>query len=152
MKEKKIVHRDLKPDNILIKKEKNKNIIKLCDYGISKIGQYSKLTSHKGTSQYMAPEIMKGETFNYKCDLWSLGIIIYELFFKVRPYIGENEYTILKEIEFFGKKKIKKTNNDKLDDLIDKLLEKDPKNRITWDDYFNHPIFIININEIRIIY
>ena len=152
MKEKKIVHRDLKPDNILIKKEKNKNIIKLCDYGISKIGQYSKLTSHKGTSQYMAPEIMKGETFNYKCDLWSLGIIIYELFFKVRPYIGENEYTILKEIEFFGKKKIKKTKNDKLDDLIDKLLEKDPKNRITWDDYFNHPFFIINIKEISIIY
>ena len=84
MKENKIVHRDLKPDNILIKYE-NKNIIaKLCDYGISKIGTFTKLNTHTGTTYYMAPEIMElteENNYNYKCDLWSLGIIIYELFF-----------------------------------------------------------------------
>ena len=85
MKENKIAHRDLKPDNILIKRENNKNIIKLCDYWISKIGEYTQLTSHKGTYEYMASEIIKGEIYNYKCDLWNLGIIIYELYFKERP-------------------------------------------------------------------
>ena len=125
MRKNEMVHRDLKPANILIKKENNKNIIKLCDYGTSKKGKYTKLISHKGTNEYMAPEIMKGEEYNYKCDLWSLGVIIYELFFKERPYTGETEYAILSQINTFGQQKLKKTGDDLLDDLISKLLEKD---------------------------
>ena len=98
MKEKKIVHRDLKPDNILIKIENKKPIIKLCDYGISIIDKYTKLTSYKGTNEYMAPEIMEEKQYNYKCDLWSLGIIIYELYFQERPFKGKDT-KILKSIE-----------------------------------------------------
>jgi len=108
-------------------------------------------------------ELMK-RTQNYdykKSDLWSLGIIIYELLFEKRPYDGANEQIILDKIIKFGKKILKKTNNEKLDDLINKLLEKDPEKRIGWDDYFNHPFFrkeikiiykrkIKNINKIRI--
>ncbi len=89
MNENKIVHRNLKPDNILISFGKFSNIfsskIKLCDYDISKIGHLSKLiTPSVGTLLYMAPEIMEltdeeeeKNSYNYKCDLWSLGIIIY---------------------------------------------------------------------------
>ena len=145
MKEKKIVHRDLKPDNILIKYENNnKYIAKICDYGISKIGNFTKLITRIGTLNYMAPEIIQlteEGNYNYKCDLWSLGIIIYELFFKERPYKGLSEYAILEEIKKFGKTKIKKTNDEKLDDLINKLLEKEPEKRISWDEYLNHPFF-----------
>ena len=151
MKEKKIVHRDLKPDNILIKYEKNKYIAKICDYGISKIGSFTHLNTHTGTTYYMAPEIMElteENNYNYKCDLWSLGIIIYELFFKERPYKGITEHAILEEIKNFGKKRLKKTGDLNLDDLISKLLEKDPEKRLTWEKYFNHPFF----NEITIIY
>ena len=89
MVENKIVHRDLKPNNILIKYDKdNKYIIKLCDYGISKLEKYTKLKTHIGTIDYMAPEIIKlleGENYSNKCDLWSLGIILYELCFKEAP-------------------------------------------------------------------
>ena len=151
MNKKKIVHRDLKPDNILIKKENNKNIIKLCDYGISnKIGKFTSLISHKGTNEYMAPEIMKGGKYNYKCDLWSLGIIIYELFFKKRPYKGDTEFAILGIIYKFGKEVLKETGDDLLDKLIKKLLEQDPENRPTWDEYLNDPFFVVN--EIKIVY
>ena len=125
MRKNEIVHRDLKPDNILIKKEKDDSyIIKLCDYGISKIGSLSKLKTHIGTMQYMA-----------------LGIIIYELFFKVKPYSGATEFALLNKIEKLGKKAIKKTGDDKLDDLISRLLESNPKKRLTWNQYFNHPFF-----------
>ena len=145
-----IVHRNLKPDNILIKKLKDdKYIIKLSDYCISKIGQCTELTEHVGTTQYMAPEIIEGKEYNHKCDLWSLGIIIYELCFKERPYKGVNEYVLLQDIQKFGKKRIKKTGDEQLDDLISKLLVSDPKERITWNDYFNHPFFK---NYITIIY
>ena len=156
MKKNNIVHRDLKPDNILIKYEKDqKYTIKLCDYGISKTDNFTKLRTHAGTSYYMAPEIMQlteENNYNYKCDLWSLGIIIYELFFKERPYKGISEYAILEEITKFGKHKIKKTNDELLDDLLNKLLEKDPKKRISWDEYFNHLFFKLKKNSITIIY
>ena len=151
MKEKKIVHRDLKPGNILIKKENGKNIIKLCDYGMSnKIGKLTSLISHKGTNEYMAPEIMKGGKYDYKCDLWSLGIIIYELYFKKRPYKGETEYAILGIIDRFGTGILKETDDKLLDELIKRLLEKDPGKRSTWDEYLNDPFFVVN--EITIKY
>ena len=79
MKEKKIIHRDLKLENILIKyidKEKKKYIIKLSDYGCSKrlqsLSRYC--STYSGTLAYMSPEILKGAKYNYKCDLWSIGI------------------------------------------------------------------------------
>ena len=153
MKKNKIVHRDLKPDNILIKNEKDKLIVKLCDYGISKNINRTKLRTHLGTVCYMAPEIMElkeGNIYDDKCDLWSLGIIIYELFFGYIPYNGNNEHIIIQQINKYGKKLLRKTEDKKLDDLINKLLEKDPMKRIGWDDYFNHPFFIVD--EISIIY
>ena len=153
MKENKIVHRDLKLDNILIKyenKEKRLFKVKLCDYGISKYGNFTQLKTHIGTEANMAPEIMElteEDNYNYKCDLWSLGIIIYELSFKDRPYKGKTEAALLKGINKFGKTMLKKTGDVNLDDLINKLLEKDPEKRITWDEYFNHPFFIKEDDE-----
>ena len=86
-----------------------------------------------------APEIMKNEKYNDKCDLWSLGVIIYMLFFKKPPFQGQNEIALLNNIKIGLKKPLKKTNNELLDDLLSKLLKEDPKKRISWEHYFNHP-------------
>ena len=153
MKENKIVHRDLKQANILINFEKNDNqkfLVKLCDYGISKMGNFSQLTSNSGTMKYKAPEIMElgdnNNKYSYKCDLWSLGIIIYELLFKEKPYKGETECAIIDNIKKNGNNLLKKANNENLDNLIRKLLEYNPDKRLSWDEYFNHPFFKQKIN------
>ena len=101
----------------------------------------------------MAPEILKGEEYNYKCDLWSIGIIIYKLYFGKFPYIGESETTIINKIEQLGNEILKETDNKELDDLIKNLLEKDQSKRLSWDQYFNHPFFETKQrNKINLIY
>ena len=139
-----LAHRDLKLDNILLKKnEKGQNIWKLIDYGTSK--QLPKLsleyTTFVGSICYIAPEILEEKSYNNKCDLWSLGIIIYSLCFLEPPYNGKTFPAIKNQIKSLGKKVLKKKNNFDLDDLINKLLEADPINRISWEEYFNHPFF-----------
>ena len=143
MKEKKITHRDLKPQNILIKNENKKKIYKLSDYGLSKqlIHLNQELTTMVGTALFKAPEIMEGKKFNYKCDLWSLGVIIYLLLFKKYPYNGRSETIILEDIKKKGQKELFKSEDNELDDLIRKLLVKDPEKRISWEEYFEHPFF-----------
>ena len=122
MKDNKIIHRDLKLANILIKyenNEKTKFSVKLTDYGISKqLSTMSKCFTHTGSPLTMAPEILNEEEYNYKCDLWSLGIIIYQLFFKEYPFNGSTEIALLKKINN-GNKFLKKTNDSKLVNLIE---------------------------------
>ena len=152
----KIIHRDIKLDNILVKfKENNNNnsninfIVKLTDYGISKQYKNTINTTFIGTNETMAPEILEGKNnYDYKCDLWSIGIIIYQLFFKDYPFKG-TPVAIHSQIEKLGNKFIKKTKNEKLDNLIESLLIKEPEKRINFEEYFNHPFFKENSNYIE---
>jgi calcium-dependent protein kinase len=86
----KIVHRDLKPANILI----NKGVIKIADFGIARIVDRENerlLSTHVGTMSYMAPQVIQKVNYSRKCDIWSLGVILYELLFSRRPWYGRNE-------------------------------------------------------------
>ena len=87
--------------------------------------------------------------YSDKCDLWSIGVIIYELYFKKPPYNGINASAILKLIKNNGQKIIQKTGYYPLDNLIENLLIEDPIKRISWDEYFNHLFFK---DEIKLIY
>ena len=106
MHKNKIAHRDLKPQNILVKYEKtNKNkknnyIIKLSDYGEAKRLTMTKnvFKTKVGTFQFMSPEVMDDETFGLKCDLWSLGVIIYLIYFKQFPYSANTEFKLHNQI------------------------------------------------------
>ena len=142
MSERNIVHRDLKLENILVKhidKEKSKFIVKLTDYGVSRkiLSISKKCNTYAGTVLTMAPEILAGEKYDNKCDLWSLGVIIYQLLFKEYPYDAETEVGIYNQINEFGDKYFKKTGEKQLDSLISNLLVKDPKKRLDWNDYFS---------------
>ena len=85
----------------------------------------------------MAPELLTGEKYDNKSDLWSLGVIIYQLLFKEYPYDAEIEVGIYNQINEFGDKYFKKTGEKQLDSLISNLLVKDPKKRLDWNDYFS---------------
>ena len=109
MKENDIIHRDLKLENILIKYNDNKHInytIKLADYGCSKkvdsiLQNYC--STYKGTPIYMAPEILKGELYNYKCDLWSIGVMLHEIIFEKYPFFGITDVALKNNIINFEK-------------------------------------------------
>ena len=143
MDENKIIHRDLKIENILIKyKDETKKdfIPKLCDYGFSKILKENDLIfTGSGRASKKTPEIWEGKPYNSKVDLWSVGVIIYQLHFKDLPYKGNNEKELYKQIK--ENVPYKKSEDLILRDLIDHLLVKDPSKRYSWEDYFEHPFF-----------
>ena len=85
------MHRDIKPDNILIEKNQDYSHIKLIDFGSSKQfkdGEY--YSEVKGTPYYMSPETLRRK-HNYKCDIWSIGVITFILLSGKVPFKGENE-------------------------------------------------------------
>jgi hypothetical protein len=153
-----IVHRDLKLENILVKyidKKKSEFIVKLTDYGVSRkvLSISKKCNTYVGTVLTMAPEILAGEKYDNKCDLWSLGVIIYQLLFKEYPYDAETEVGLYNQINEFGDKYFKKTGEKQIDCLISKLLVKDPEKRLGWNDYFSEfsKIKKNNINDNNIV-
>ena len=134
----KLIHRDIKPNNILISLDKlDYNSIKLSDYGFTK--EISNSMSFSGTPLIMAPEIIKDEKDISKSDLWSLGVLIYYMYFKEYPYNGKNEHILLNDIN--SGKKIKTIPNELLNDLMTKLLQSNPNQRLSWEQYFNHKFF-----------
>ena len=146
MNENNIVHRDIKLNNILVKylnEEKTKFKVLLSDYGVSnQLGSIAKkYRTHAGTQIIMAPEILNGEEYNNKCDLWSLGVIIYQLYTKKLPYNGYLDNEILKKIDQLGQSVLEVIKDKKLKDLISKLLVKDPAKRISWKQYLEHNFF-----------
>ena len=154
---KQIMHRDIKLKNILVKYDNNipliKFIPKLSDFGFSKV-MHDDLTSTKlGTPATMAPEVLKNEDYNSEADIWSLGVISYQLLFKRLPFNGRNERELLNNIMKSNGIQIPKNYPNKIsDDLIDllnKMLEKNQFKRITYEKYFSHNFFKSDIIEIN---
>ena len=74
-------------------------VIKLCDFGFARaIDNKQMITSIKGTPLYMAPELLKEYPYNQKADLWSLGVILYELFVGQPPFYTNNFTTLMNKI------------------------------------------------------
>jgi len=134
-----IVHRDLKLENIMVSKyEKNKCFeIKILDFGLSKIiGPKETIKDRYGSFYYVSPEILTDEPHNKKTDIWSFGILLYQLFSGEFPFDEphKNKKIIAKKIvkkplEFPENKW--KYRSRELIELITKCLEKDMNKRIT---------------------
>ncbi|HRG99673.1 MAG TPA: serine/threonine-protein kinase [Polyangiaceae bacterium] len=94
-----VIHRDLKPDNVLIvKDDEGRDIVKLTDFGIAKIMDMPSLTFSEqlfGTPGYIAPEYVEGVECDERADIYSLGVVLYELLTGVLPYEWEGQADLL---------------------------------------------------------
>ena len=160
-----IIHRDIKPSNIFISEINGERKIKLGDFGCA-IHKKCNNSDSIGTYFYNAPEVIQNLVYDEKCDFWSLGVTLFELYFGILPYAPmASKNNILKYIYrdtewIFKKTKDPDDDNDEndengeiyisnqiqdtefiipnLDVLLRRLLTIDPKERMSYDEYFNY--------------
>lgn len=99
--EQNVVHRDVKPENLMIDKEQN-NILKLIDFGTAiefDVDPPVLLKDIHGTSYYVAPEVLNYQGYNERCDVWSIGVILYILLTGIPPFDGDDDAQICEQVK-----------------------------------------------------
>jgi calcium-dependent protein kinase len=138
-----IVHRDLKPENILLDTAKN-NIIKIIDWGTARFFEKNKkMNKVSGTPYYIAPEVLF-EKYDEKCDVWSIGIIMYILLCGYPPFNGDNDNEILNKIKvgkFVFPAEEWANVSEEAKDLICCMLRFNPAERLSAADCLKHGWF-----------
>jgi calcium-dependent protein kinase len=139
--ENQIVHRDLKPENILLEDREDAMNIKLIDFGTAvELSKKSKMNELIGSSYYISPEVING-SYDEKCDVWSLGVILYILLCGLPPFTGNTTKQIMSKInagKYSLEGKIWDSVSTEAKDLIKRLLCP-AANRISAADALNHP-------------
>ena len=132
----KIMHRDLKCANIFLMKN---GLLKIGDLNVSTVSKTDLQRTQTGTPYYLAPEIWKDLSYDYKCDIWSLGCIIYEICTSRPPFRG----TSLKELgrNVLNGYYLPVTGfSSDINKIISKMLTVDPKKRASTDELLNSDI------------
>lgn len=130
--EKGIVHRDVKAENIMVN---SKNQVKVMDFGLAKLKGSLKLTrtsSTVGTLAYMAPEQIQGADVDARSDIFSAGIVLYEMLTARTPFRGEHEAALMYSIVHEEPDTIARYRPDtspELERIVTRALEKDPEDR-----------------------
>ena len=130
--EKGIVHRDIKPENIMIRKDSR---VQIMDFGLAKLRGASRLTkegSTVGTAGYMSPEQVQGQESDHRSDIFSFGVLLYEMLSGQPPFKGIHETAIAYEIVNVDSppmSSIKSEIPPELDAIVLECIEKDPNER-----------------------
>ncbi|GMH44099.1 hypothetical protein BSKO_12033 [Bryopsis sp. KO-2023] len=142
-----IVHRDIKPENLLISCD---DVLKISDFGWS-IRTKSRRKTICGTLDYIAPELVNSDLYLESVDIWSIGVLTYELVFGNPPFAADDSESTKKRIASID---LKFPSHPKISyegfDLISKILRRDPANRLTLQQIKNHPWFAKQLGPAKI--
>ena len=135
---KSLVHRDLKPANLLLHKTR----LKIADFGFSKLVDHEmeaqQILSQVGSPLYMSPQILRGESYSSKTDVWSLGVIWFQMVYGRTPWKGKSAFNLLKEIEgselIFPKTPIV---TKEIKNIIGNMLKIEENERFSWERIFS---------------
>jgi len=139
--ERKLVHCDLKPENIMFESLSSENTVKIIDFGNSSFCEGDqKLSNRFGSVYYVAPEVLKS-SYNEKCDIWSLGVILYLILSGKPPFNGANDQLILKKV-YEGKYSMDgpewESISPEAKDLIKQMLTYDETKRVSAKKCLEH--------------
>ena len=128
-----VVHRDIKPANIMISRQGG---VKLMDFGIARDSSYEQALTQTGTGigtpSYMSPEQILGDRLDARSDIFSLGIVLYQMVTGRKPFVEDEERSVMNKIHQEPHAPARKLNPElprELERIIDKCLQKHPKDR-----------------------
>ena len=132
-----ILHRDFKPSNILF----HDGVVKLADFGFCKTLTTSQEVTETmvGSPIYMAPEVLRGYPYSMKADIYSLGVVLYEMLYGVAPYEDVNIPGLLNKIKY-GKIVFHSYNqvSPSTEFLLKRMLDSNDSKRIEWEELFDY--------------
>jgi serine/threonine-protein kinase len=140
-----VIHRDLKPENIMVGSEDR---IKLIDFGIAaKAGArrltFGKLSNIMGTAEYISPEQVRGRRGDARSDLYSLGVVLYEMLTGRTPFRGPNPFAVMNarlRVDPVAPRTVNPALAPELEAILLRALARDPKNRYARAADFAHDL------------